>query len=110
MNEPYAREREEQAGWLPDLNTKGGISMNEEAEVIDPYLVQDEYLVAALKKFAKGYANATDDQKRRLLIILHDEFGLSRRNIRQFIRLRSGQMEYQWWKLVRGASKSSKVG
>jgi hypothetical protein len=58
----------------------------------------DGYLEAALAKFAKTYAAATDDQKRRLLVLLHDEFGFSRRNIRQFIGLCSGQMEYQWWK------------
>jgi hypothetical protein len=60
----------------------------------------DHDIAYALEKFSRGYAAATDEQKSDLWVLLHDDFGLSVKNIRMLIGLTDGQARYAYWKLV----------
>lgn len=63
----------------------------------------DPDIAYALEKFSKGYAAATDEQKGELLRFLHDDFGLSVKNIRMLVGLTDGKARYAYWKLVQTA-------
>lgn len=51
-------------------------------------------------KFLDAWENASDRQKRDLLILLHDQFGLSLKNISVLFGISDGKVRYAYWKLV----------
>jgi hypothetical protein len=52
----------------------------------------------ALDHLKTGWENATPGQKAGLLVVLHDNFGLSLTNMRELLDLTDGQMRYAWYK------------
>lgn len=54
----------------------------------------------ALGKVAKGWLKLSDKDKALLLLILHDDIGLTLKDMGEVLGLSSGQIRYAWFKRV----------